>query len=294
MNVSVIGSKGLASKLGKKGTASDIALYNTSYGGKHFTFVEPETYPEKPQTLFQSMNMSQFSVIYITGETPRNAIGECILAVDMLKKPGMIVTDSFHDDVRQLLKGTFLENFNVTAANATEIMPILSGFNVPVVDGKPRVVIDHSFDVKSVGTIALGTVMSGVVKKHDSMTLYPAKKDVTIKSIQIHDKECDSGACSDRVGLSLKGAEVSDIPRGSVVSSSAECVKEMDVIFEKNKFFREEMPKNVMCVVGLQYVNAVLEGGKLAFGKEVVFFGEDIIVLAPEKKMRIAGIARKS
>src|SRR3989344_3305841 len=198
MNISVIGSKGLASKLGKKGTASDIALYNTSYDGKHFTFVEPETYPEKAQTLFQAMNMCQFSIIYVTSETPRNVIGECVLAVDMLKKPGMIVLDSFsEEDMRQLLKGTFLENFPIVAANTSEIMPILSGFSLLKADGKPRVVIDHAFNVKSVGTIALGTVMSGEIKKHDSMTLYPAKKDVTIKSIQIHDKECDSGACND-------------------------------------------------------------------------------------------------
>ena len=91
MNISIIGSKGLAKQLGKKGTSSDITLYNTSFQGRYFTFIEPEKYPEKVQTLFQAMSMSQFTILYLTADLPKNILGECIIAVDTLKKKGAIV-----------------------------------------------------------------------------------------------------------------------------------------------------------------------------------------------------------
>ncbi len=293
MNVSVIGSRGLSNKLAKKGTSSDITLYNTSFQGRHYTFVEPESYPEKVQTLFQAINMSQFTIFYITGEIQKQALGECILAIDMLKKPGIIVLDSFDEnELKPFLKGTALENFPVAACNTPEIMSALSGAEIPEIEGKTKVVIDHSFTVKSVGAIALGTVVSGEIKKHDTLTLYPLGKSVSIKSIQIHDKESEKGSCNDRVGLSIKGAEVPDMPRGSVVAESIRCVKELNVTFSKNRFFAEEVPKSVMCIAGLQYASAVMENGKLVFSREIAFDGEEIILLAPDKKMRIVGVAR--
>lgn len=295
MNISVIGSRGLSAKLAKKGTSSDITLYNTSFQGTYFTFVEPETYPEKIQTLFQAINMSQFSILYAAKDIPKNVLGECIIALDMLKKPGIIVLDSFdEDEMKQIVKGTHLGNFPIVANNSAEIMPVLSGINPAKTDAKPKVLVDHSFDVKSVGTVVLGTVISGEIKKHDNLKAYPSGKSVSIRSIQIHDKEFEKAVCCDRVGLSVKGADVADFPRGTVISDSVACAKEATITLDKNKFFRDEMPKNVMVVAGLQYVSAVMENGKLVFGKEITLENNEIIILAPDKKMRIIGIAKKT
>jgi len=52
-----------------------------------------------------------------------------------------------------------------------------------------------------------------------------------------------------------------------------------------------DIPKNVMCVFGLQYANASMDNGKLVFSRPVAYDGEEIIILAPEKKVRMAGIA---
>ncbi len=294
MNISVIGSRGLSAKLAKKGTSTDITLYNTSFQGNYFTFVEPETYPEKIQTLFQAINMSQFSILYVTQDIPKNVLGECIIALDMLKKPGLIVLDSFDaDEMKQFVKETHLKNFQILPNNTAEIMPALSAFNAPKTEGSPKVLVDHSFDVKSVGTVVLGTVISGEIKKHDNLKSYPSGKSVLLKSIQIHDKEFEKAACYDRVGLSIKGADVSDLLRGTIIAEAIACAKETNIILEKNKFFRDELPKNVMVAIGLQYVSAVMEGEKLVFAKEIALDSEEIIILAPDKKMRIIGVAKK-
>jgi len=290
MNVSVIGSKGLAKELGKKGTSSDITLYNTSFQGKYFTFIEPEIYPDKVQTLFQSINMSHFAILYVTRDLAKNILGECIIAIDMLKKKGMMVLDDMgEEEIKPLVQGTCLEDFSIIENNTSKILDYLSSVEITKVEGKPKVVIDHSFLVKSVGTIALGTVLSGEVKKYDKLTLFPARKEVMIKSIQIHDKDYEKAGCGERVGLNIKGVDVSELKRGCLISDELECVKEVKGKIIKNKFFTEDNPKNIMCIVGLQYVKGVLENDKIVLENEIVL-DDSVIILTPEKKMRIFGL----
>jgi len=293
MNISVIGSKGLAKELGKKGSSSDIILYNTSFQGKHFTFIEPEIYPEKIQTLFQSMNMSQFVILYIKKDLPKNILGECIIAADMLKKKGMIVLDEVEEDIKSIIKGTSLKDFPIIENNTAKILDFLSNIEIQKVEGKPKVVIDHFFVVKSVGTIALGTVFSGEVRKYDKLTLFPLKKEVMVKSIQIHDKDYEKAGFGERVGLSIKGVNIDELKRGYIISDNIECIKEIKIKITKNIFFKEDDPKNVMCVVGLQYVRGVLEDGKIVFENEVAYDNEWIVILIPEKKMRIFGLSSR-
>ena len=287
MNISVIGSKGLAKELGKKGTSSDITLYNTSFQGKYFTFIEPEIYPDKVQTLFQAINLSQFVILHVTRDLPKNILGECIIAIDMLKKKGVVVLSEMEEgEIRPILDQTSLKDFPIIENNTGKILDYLSSVEIAKVGGRVKVVIDHSFLVKSVGTIALGTVLSGEVKKYDKLTLFPVKKEVMIKSIQIHDKDYEKAGCGERVGLSIKGASVDELKRGCIVSDEMNVVKEVNVEIVKNKFYNEDDPTNVMCIVGLQYVRATLAGGKIIFENEVAYDGS-VIVLTPEKKMRI-------
>ncbi|NCN38957.1 MAG: hypothetical protein COY38_04370 [Candidatus Aenigmarchaeota archaeon CG_4_10_14_0_8_um_filter_37_24] len=292
MNISIIGSKGLAKQLGKKGTSSDITLYNTSFQGRYFTFIEPEKYPEKVQTLFQAMSMSQFTILYLTADLPKNILGECIIAVDTLKKKGAIVLDVMEkDEIKPILQETSLRDFPILENNPTKIFEFLSEIEQENIQGKPKVVIDHSFLVKSVGNVALGTVASGEIKKYDKLTLFPAKKEVMIKSIQIHDKDYDKASCGDRLGVSVKGAEVEELKRGSVISDRMDCLKELSVSITKNKFFKDDIPNEVMCIIGLQYVRAEMKENKLLFESEIAYDGEKIIILTPEKKMRVFGVA---
>lgn len=269
MNVSVIGSKGLTKELGKKGTSSDMTLYNTSFQGKYFTFIEPDKYPEKVQTLFQAINMSHFSILFITKDLPKNVLGECILALDMLGKRGLIVLDGVNEgEIRSIVSNTSLKDFPILENNTAKIMELLYSLDVENIQRGLKVVLDHAFMVKSVGTVALGTVMSGEIKKHDNLVIYPAKKNVLVKSIQIHDKDYEKAGCGERVGLSLKGVEVEEIERGSMIGSNIQCIKELSISITKNKFFKDNPPANVMFVVGLQYVNGRLDGDKIIFNNE--------------------------
>ncbi len=291
MNIAIVGSKGLAKSLGKQGTKSDLLLYNTSFQGKYFTFIEPDTYPEKISPLFQALNMSQYVVLYLTKDLEKQFLGECIIAIDMLDKRGAIFLDGVDEQqIKHFLGETRLKDFNIFN-NEVDLMQEISSINFSCKE-KPKVIVDHSFIVKSVGLVALGTVVSGEIKKYDKLKIYPSKKEVLIKSIQIHDKDYEKAYCFDRVGLALKGIEESDIERGSIISEDASVIKRRDGIkITKNKFYKEQDPVNVMCVVGLQYVNAKLNEGNIEFSREIAYDNDKIIILTPDKKMRVFGIA---
>ncbi|MBU5688056.1 MAG: hypothetical protein KQA41_01005 [Candidatus Aenigmarchaeota archaeon] len=295
MNIAIIGSKGLAKELGKSGTKSDLALYNTSFQGKYFTFIEPQTYPEKIQTLFQTLNMSQFAILYITKDIEKIALGESIIALDILEKQGIIFLDGVDEaEILNLIKETNLKNYRIIK-DVREVMQFLANLNIETIKEKPKVLIDHSFIVKSVGLVALGTVISGEIKKYDKLYVYPSKKEVLIKSIQIHDKDFDKAECFDRVGLALKGVELEDVERGNIIGENLISTKKLDgVSITKNKFYKDEIPSNVMCIVGLQYVNAKINENSIDFSKEIVFDNEKVIILTPDKKMRILGYAVKN
>ena len=66
-------------------------------------------------------------------------------------------------------------------------------------EGEWIIPIDHAFNVKGVGTVVvlvvvLGVIKQGAVKAFDRLKILPSGKDILLKSIQMHDDPCKSGA----------------------------------------------------------------------------------------------------
>jgi selenocysteine-specific translation elongation factor len=70
-----------------------------------------------------------------------------------------------------------------------------------------------------VGTVALGYVASGTIRRHDDLKLLPTTKTTQVRSIQKHDDDFDVASKGDRVGLALKNVETEDLDRGYVLSN---------------------------------------------------------------------------
>ncbi|MEM3748716.1 MAG: EF-Tu/IF-2/RF-3 family GTPase, partial [Thermoplasmata archaeon] len=86
-------------------------------------------------------------------------------------------------------------------------------------EGEGYVVVDQSFSVKGVGTVVLGFVKEGSIKKHQELRIFPGQKSTEIKSIQMQDVDVENAPVGARVGLALKGVEPSDVERGSILAS---------------------------------------------------------------------------
>ncbi len=297
INFVVLGKQDIASDFGKKGTATDLTLYDRKESDVIKTWVTPSGFPDKIQPLFQAINLAEYVIFHV--DKLDKFTGEQIIALDSLKKEKGILSHTFDVDESKLdamIKGTVVEKYaKVDQDKIKEEMDKLEPISN---DGPSEMIIDHCFDVKGVGTVILGKVTSGKVKQYDNLKLYPAGIDVLIKSIQMHDDPVDESICPARVGLAVKGAKPEEVGRGDVISEEGvvDIKSEIELDFQKNPFYKSEIAENQGCLVniGLQIKAAKflsISPLKLTFEKPIVCKKDQIVVvLKPESTIiRILG-----
>ena len=297
INFVVLGKQDLASEFGKKGTESDLTLYDRKESDVIKTWVIPNGFPEKIQPLFQAINLAEYVIFHV--DKLDKFTGEQIIALDSLKKEKGILSHTFDVDeskLNMMIKGTVVENYaRVEQDKIKEEMNALE----PITNDNPaELLIDHCFDVKGVGTVILGKVSNGTIKQYDNLKLYPHNIDVLIKSIQMHDDPVPESVCPARVGLAVKGAKPDEVGRGDVISveGAVEIKTEIELDFEKSPFYKSEITENQGCLVniGLQTKAAKFSSItplKLVFEKPIVCKKNDIaVILKPESTViRILG-----
>ena len=297
INFVVLGKQETASEFGKKGTESDLTLYDRKESDIIKTWVIPNGFPEKIQPLFQAINLAEYVIFHV--DKLDKFTGEQIIALDSLKKEKGILTHTFDVDESKLnlmIKGTVVENYTrVEQDKVKEEMNTLE----PITNDNPaELLIDHCFDVKGVGTVILGKVTNGTIKQYDNLKLYPHNIDVLIKSIQMHDDPVTESVCPARVGLAVKGAKPDEVGRGDVISieNAVDIKTEIELDFEKSPFYKSEITENQGCLVsiGLQIKAAKFSSItplKLIFEKPIVCKKNDIaVILKPESTtIRILG-----
>lgn len=131
------------------------------------------------------------------------------------------------EDVRQLVKGSFLENAPifktsaVSGAGIAELRRLLVELpeKIPAVQstGLFRLPVDRVFSVKGFGTVVTGTVLSGAIKVGDEVEIMPAGQRVKIRGIQSHSNTVNSVSKSHRAALNLAGMTRPEIERGMLV-----------------------------------------------------------------------------
>jgi selenocysteine-specific translation elongation factor len=296
ITVGVVGSKDYAKNIGKKGTSSDITLYNMKSGDNVVTAIEPSSYPEKLSSLFYATSMSDFVVFAVSALDADFA--ESLMMIDALdKREGFFVTED-RERVAGFVRGTSAEGFTLMPNDPISLREALLGMaerQSEVKESGGAVVIDHFFKVKGVGTVVLGIVSSGCIKKHDELTLYPSKKRVQIRSIQKQDVDYDSACLGDRVGLALRGVEPDEIERGYVLSSGdISCVSEISAELEKNRFYKRDLGGTVHVGCGMQFLPAQVrnfEGNRvsLEFERPLALYGRAILCDLNAPKPRVIG-----
>jgi len=308
VNIAVLGSKELSGKLGKKGTSSDFSLYNLKESNSIACFLEPTTYPEKLQPLLYSISLADYIVLVV--EKVDKFLGETIVALDLLgKKNGLLaVSDGVSEPlVNQVIAGTVAASYERVPLDATEIRVKAISFSPERKAGPVKIPVDHSFNVKSVGNVVLGVVERGEVKKHQKLELLPAGKQVEAKSLQVHDQDVSSAETGSRVGVSVKGAELEEMRRGSVLAepgslrASGKIAGKLTV----SKYFKQGVKPGAQFFYsrGMQFIQARLLGEKqllpgesagveLELSSPAVFEkGDKALIAFPDSKdLRIAGL----
>ena len=80
----VLGDQEIAAQFGKKGTATDMTIYDKNESGAIRTYTVPNGFPEKIQPLLQTINLAEYVIFHVNKLD--KFVGEQIIALDMLKK----------------------------------------------------------------------------------------------------------------------------------------------------------------------------------------------------------------
>ena len=316
VNAVVLGDQSVAASLGRRGTSSDLTLYDrkggSGGGGVLRTYVAPSGFPERIQPLLQAANMAECAVFHVTALD--RFTGEQAIALDALGMRRGILGHSDEVDggrLDALVRGTALEGYARAEPDglreaADALGPAQEGGGGAGGPGAvgTRVAIDHCFDVRGAGTIALGRVEEGAVRRHQEVTVLPSGAEAVVKSIQMHDDPVDEAAFPARVGLSLKGVRPDDISRGDVAvgrGDAASCRvvpagEEVPVRYEPSPFYRGPMAAGQGCLVsiGMQIRAARIASARplrLVLERPAAWFPSyRAVVLRPESvTSRIAG-----
>jgi selenocysteine-specific translation elongation factor len=259
VTVAVVGAREIAAALGKKGTQSDLTLYNAVRDGHQATLVEPSQYPEKFPPLLTALAMADRTVFVVQSLTKE--IAEIAATLDVVGVPCEVrLGESVGEpELRRAFKGSTLETVPMATLNLGKLREEIDGWSAPARDGPVQVTIDHAFPVKGVGAVALGFVKQGVVHAHESLRLYPTEKTVEVRSIQVHDVDQREAGAGSRVGLAVKGVEADELSRGQVLAgpNTLTVGNRLEVLdWKKSRYYRGAAAtgQTVQVQVGLQIV----------------------------------------
>jgi selenocysteine-specific translation elongation factor len=306
INFVCLGQTEFVNKLGKKGQSSDITTYDSKKDDKIMTYVIPTGFPDKIQPLITAVNLGEYSIVNV--DKLDKYLGEQIVALDLLKLDKGFILHSYGVDsegLKSLLKNTVASSFKIEQ-DIESLKQSINSLAPMKRDGPTIINIDNIFNVKGVGVVVLGILKQGVIKVHDELTLFPQKKTVTIKSIQMHDKNVDESNSPARVGLALTGVSFDEITRGDILSSYPHVtsdVKELIIDFNMVPFYKNELSEthSYLLSIGTQIKSAKiqkLESNKLKILSDSIFSfkaGDIAILLNPDSRdIRIVGGGRIS
>jgi selenocysteine-specific translation elongation factor len=285
VTVAVLGSPGVATELGKKGTSSDVTLYNSVRDGHAVTLVEPNQFPERFPPLATAIAMADRALLVV--QELNRPLAETIATLELSTVPTTVVLGPTvgEGDVARILKGGRLEGAPRTPLDLPALRALVDGWSASDVPGPVRVPLDHAFPVKGVGAVALGVVRRGTLKAHERLRLWPTPKVVEVRSIQVHDIDRKEAGTGERVGAALKGVEADEISRGQILAPEGSLLEGARLTsgpLERCRYYRGDatVGAHLHLAVGLQVVPVVLEemgpdGGVLAPDRAVAFGADE-------------------
>ena len=311
ITVAVLGAQGYSGSIGKKGTSTDISLYDLKKGEATVTLIEPTRYPERLAPLFYACALATKAIVVV--DALNAEFGEQLVMLQCSGiKSGYFVLRNYipKEKIQPLIKGTSIESFEFVEddANALREKLIAEAGQIKPVEGEAvgTVPVDHAFNVKGVGVVILGIVVNGSVVKHAKLKAMPSSKVAEVRSIQKHDDEFETAALGDRVGFALKGVEVEDVDRGVVLTNdpAVKTSNKLQTTGALVKYWQTPIKPGMVMHVGhwAQFITAKVEeaseGGDfrkptltLSLDKPLVYRSGDIGVLMylEGQKLRVAG-----
>jgi selenocysteine-specific elongation factor len=72
--------------------------------------------------------------------------------------------------------------------------------------------------MKGFGTVVTGTLISGSIRKDEELEVFPLKKRVRVRGVQVHGSAAEVATAGQRTALNLAGATVEELSRGMMLA----------------------------------------------------------------------------
>lgn len=136
--------------------------------------------------------------------------------------------DLVADDIRQKVKGTFLEDAPIIRVSSEtgegferlkkEIESLASNIISREDIAKPRLYADRSFIIQGIGGIVTGTLRGGSLSVGQEVAVFPSRMKGKVRSIQSHNIDVQKAEPGQRTATGFTGIDKKYLERGSVVS----------------------------------------------------------------------------
>ncbi|MFQ1801004.1 selenocysteine-specific translation elongation factor [Aeromonas veronii] len=112
---------------------------------------------------------------------------------------------------------------NMTALHAAIVRQLgdMAEHHVPREQAAPRLYVDRVFTANGTGTVLTGTLQQGSLKVGDKLRLYPADREVQVRSLQAYHQSTDEIGAVCRVAVGLKKVPHKEVARGHCLTSTA-------------------------------------------------------------------------
>jgi len=84
-------------------------------------------------------------------------------------------------------------------------------------DGHPRLAVDRAFTIAGAGLVVTGTLLAGLIRTGDRLTLSPAGLPVRVRGLHAQNRPAPLGEAGQRVALNLVGVAKHQVARGDWV-----------------------------------------------------------------------------
>ncbi len=169
------------------------------------------------------MDIAMLVVAADEGIMPQTVEHLDILSILGIKRGVVVITktdlvepeflDLVQEDVRDLTKGTFLEEAPVLPVSVYEdrgldalketLHELCEALPEKVGTGDFRLPVDRVFTLKGFGTIVTGSMAEGRLKKDQEAYLYPENAPVKIRSVQVHGQEEPYACAGQRAAVNI-------------------------------------------------------------------------------------------
>lgn len=197
--------------------------------------------------------------------------------------------DMVKEDVRELIKGSFLEQAEMIRVSS------YTGENIDVLRQKIvamakqagkrreekelfRLPIDRVFTMEGFGTVVTGTLIEGMCEAGEEVMVYPQERLLKIRGVQSHGQKEEKACAGQRTAINLAGIKKEELSRGEVLAYPGSLVNSTMVDATLRLFDSTQRKLKNGDRVHLSYGSAQAIGKVILLDCDVVEAGQEALV----------------